>query len=370
MSAAAAPLLVRAATLDDVAKRAGVSTATASRVVNGHRPVPDATRTRVLAAVETLGYTRTRRSGPEALRVPDDWAGPLQAWTDYMRAGGSPATTIYQRVTHVRRLARAFPDPRDVQTEHLTAWLAMRDWKPNMRRTNRASLRSFYRWAVEADVVEHNPARLLPPVHSPRLLPRPISDQDLREALLQACPRTALMLSLAAFAGLRRAEIAAVRRSDLSRGPDGFDLRVQGKGEVVRVVPVADSLALRILAVFDDPQRPPSPWLFPRQVARGQLAPTQTSGHLSPGHVGMLTNRVLPAGWSVHKLRHRYATQAYRGHGDLVAVAQLLGHARLETTQVYVQVVASSARRSAMAAAELDDVFVPSMAPGLRAVGA
>lgn len=41
-------------------------------------------------------------------------------------------------------------------------------------------------------------------------------------------------------------------------------------------------------------------------------------------------------GWTAHTFRHRLATRAYAGTRDLLAVSELLGHSRPETTQRYV----------------------------------
>jgi site-specific recombinase XerC len=46
----------------------------------------------------------------------------------------------------------------------------------------------------------------------------------------------------------------------------------------------------------------------------------------------------MPPGWSMHKLRHRFATRGYAGTGDLLAVKEALGHASVATTQLYTAV--------------------------------
>ena len=45
---------------------------------------------------------------------------------------------------------------------------------------------------------------------------------------------------------------------------------------------------------------------------------------------------LLPEGYGVHSLRHRYATRLYGATHDLLLVSRLLGHESVETTQVYV----------------------------------
>lgn len=125
------------------------------------------------------------------------------------------------------------------------------------------------------------------------------------------------MIELMAYGGLRRCEVATVRPGDL----EGEWLRVTGKGGHVRLVPLPPYLCRRI-----------------REGGTGWTFPGQIDGHISPGHVGKLVNAALPEGVTGHQLRHRYATTVFRTSRDIVAVRELLGHARLDTTMVYTRV--------------------------------
>jgi site-specific recombinase XerD len=69
-------------------------------------------------------------------------------------------------------------------------------------------------------------------------------------------------------------------------------------------------------------------------------------------HVGKLVAAALGPGWSMHKLRHRFATRAYRHGGrNLRAVQALLGHSSVATTERYTAVDDDEIRAAAMAAA-------------------
>lgn len=162
-----------------------------------------------------------------------------------------------------------------------------------------------------------------------RARPRPTPEVAFRVALAGADARTRLAILLAGVCGLRRGELARVRRADLEADLVGWSLRVRGKGGHVRMVPVPDELAALI-------RRRPEGWLFP----------SSHGGHLTPHHLGKLISRHLPEGMTTHTLRHRCGTVAYATTGDLLAVQTLLGHAKPETTAIYVGVPMDSVRRA------------------------
>ena len=58
----------------------------------------------------------------------------------------------------------------------------------------------------------------------------------------------------------------------------------------------------------------------------------------------------MPGIWTMHSLRHRTATRAYRATHDIVAVQQLLGHDSIATTQMYTLVEEDKVRLAILAA--------------------
>jgi len=262
----------------------------------------------------------------------------LGKWTAWMRAAGRPETTIGLRVYHVRRVLRELgTSPWTLTVEQLVEHLASKDWAPETRRGYRASLRAFYTWAQACGRRQDSPAHLLPPVRVPRGVPRPTPDEVYRAALSAADDRARLMVTLAAVCGLRRGEIAHLRREDVIPDLIGHSLIVHGKGGHVRNVPLPNRLARDLLEL-------PPGWMFPSRARAGT--------HLTPAHVGKLVSRLMPEGWTTHTLRHRCATVAYATGGrDLRAVQELLGHAKPETTARYTQVPVDAVRAAVMAAA-------------------
>lgn len=173
-------------------------------------------------------------------------------------------------------------------------------------------------------------------------MPRPAPDAAWLWALEHARPRVELMLRLAAEAGLRRAEVAQVHDDDLDTiGPR---LLVHGKGARDRVIPISESLAGQIAAG-------PRGHTPSDRSTSGYLFPNYSGGHLAPITVGLLITDVLPEGWTMHTLRHRFATRAYRATRNLRAVQMLLGHASVATTQRYLAVDDDEIRAAMLGAA-------------------
>lgn len=255
------------------------------------------------------------------------WGRALRDYTNSLRAAGHSSGTVKLHAYWLGRLAEEVPDPWAATTEDLQEFLSVETWKPETRKSARTAVRGFYQWALDAGRIRKDPSARLRPVRVPPGVPRPAPEKVLRAALAAADERMALMLRLAAFGGLRAAEMARVHSDDLV----GDVLRVHGKGGRTREVPITSPDLLARLRAVDD-------WAFPNGLG----------SHMTPGHVTKLVSQALPPGWTAHTLRHRMASQAYAGSRDLLAVGGLLGHARPETTQRYVR-MPDDALRAAVA---------------------
>jgi len=274
-------------------------------------------------------------SGKVLLDVPGPWREPIAAWVTWMLAAARPDSTVYHREWQLRRLAAGLCHltPAQVTTDDLARFVAGRSWAQETTRNNLAAWRSFFGWAQATGRTQSNPAALLARVRQPHRAARPAPEQVLSDALAQAGPQDRLMLLLAAHLGLRRAEIANLHTDDLREGIHGTHLRILGKGNKERVLPVVGELRELLLS------RP-----------RGYVFPGHDNGHLSAPYVGKRMSRLLGPGWTAHTLRHRFATVAYAAQRDLFAVQSLLGHQSPETTRHYVQLPADAAWAAVAAA--------------------
>jgi integrase len=288
-----------------------------------------------------------RRPGPAPKPLPPAWILPVHDFTAALRAGGRTEGTVRQRLWRLHRIAEVAPDPWAITTEQLAQWLSCPDWAPQTRRASRSSVTVFYRWAVRAGHLEKSPAEDLDTVRCPRALPRPAPRDVIREGLAEADDMTRLALMLAAYAGLRRGEIASLHTSEI-----GHDqLRVVGKGGHHRDVPLHPELQSALQAELERRRRgrTGSGWPLEYVTEAGYLFPSPVipGAPLTPHHMGVLMAAALPGKWTAHTLRHYFATAAYAQERDLRAVQELLGHTKPETTALYAA-VPDGALRSAV----------------------
>lgn len=284
-------------------------------------------------------------SGPAPLPIPAEWQPLIERYRLFLQAAGRPKTTIGTRMAHMSRIARCLgASPEEVTHDLLEVWFAhQRQWGQETRRGYRASTTGFFGWAHAAGHIPIDPSTKLPSVKAGLPTPKPAPDRIWKEALVAADARTTVMLYLACEAGLRRGEVAQVHTDDLREGFSGYQLLVHGKGAKDRLIPISDEIAAMILAGPGGHT--------PGRGDRGFLFPGADDGHLSARWVGKLCAVAMPGVWTMHKLRHRFATQAYQRTRNLRALQQLLGHASVATTQLYTAVDDDEMRETMLAAA-------------------
>ena len=196
-------------------------------------------------------------------------------------------------------------------------------------------------------------------------LPKALSLEQV-EAILAAAGgddpialRDRALLELLYATGARVSEVTALDVDDLLAGGEGGDawvdpqaalgeggfLRVTGKGSKQRVVPYG-GYAGRALAAYPVRSRP-------GMVAKGKGTPAlfvgPRGGRVSRQGVWLIIRAAaeragITAEVSPHTMRHSFATHLLAGGADVRSVQELLGHASVETTQIYTQVTADTLR--------------------------
>lgn len=258
-----------------------------------------------------------------------------------MELRGHTEGTIYARRRALVRMLLALPVPLlEAGPDELMAWRRSLAIGPDATVAYVSHARSFYGWAVDAGLIDRNPALVLPLPRTARRLPRPIPEESLMRAIAGAPDRIRPWLVLAGWCGLRAKEIAYLRRESVmetARPPVLIVAADATKGRSERTVPLCDY----VLGELDAYGLPGRGYVFRR--GDGQPGPNR------PWLVSGLCNSYLhQAGIaeSLHQLRHRFGTQAYSATRDLLAVQDLMGHAHPNTTAGY----AAYNRESAIAA--------------------
>lgn len=229
-------------------------------------------------------------------------------------------------------------DPRAVDHLTLRAYLARlhdRGLSKTSASRKLAALRSFFRFLCREGLAAANPARSL---LSPRIERRiPVRLEEADAGRLVEVPgeeplavRDRAILEVLYATGLRCAELVGLDLSDVDQA--GRMIRVLGKGSKERIVPfgrTAQGALNRYLSVRTG--------LWARSEA---LFVNKRGGRLTDRSVRRLVARrvrqaAIEQRVSPHTLRHAFATHLLERGADLRSIQELLGHARLSTTQRY-----------------------------------
>jgi integrase len=252
------------------------------------------------------------------------------AWIQWCRDEHKPANTIASRTRSLRSIGNAGTATR----EDVEAWWRSRaHLAPATRHNDLGHLRSFYRWAMRWEYRDDDPTTRL---DSPRVdpgLPRPMTREDLHKALDDLyCPDIRRAVCLGAYAGLRISEAARLDWSDVDL--ENRQLRIMNsKGNKSRRIPMSPTLL--------DALGP--------NTGANVVSGSEAYSTLRLARRVREAFKALGIDATFHQLRHRYATMAYEASGDILTVSRLLGHANLNTTQIYVRTRDDVARAIAMA---------------------
>ncbi len=205
-------------------------------------------------------------------------------------------------------------------------------------------LRSWFKWLLEEKIVTTNPAEKLELPKEERRLPSDVLTADEVERLLNATDvttpvgiRDRAMLETFYSTAMRCGELTELQVYDLE-----FDRSVikiqQGKGHKDRVVPIGER-AIRWIQKYQQDVRP----FWIAKTNEDTLFVSVNGQRFLRNNVSFIVRNYLnQAGitkrGACHLLRHSAATLMMENGADLRALQMLLGHERLDTTQIYTHV--------------------------------
>jgi integrase/recombinase XerC len=216
-------------------------------------------------------------------------------------------------------------------------------------------VRRFFVFAEENHVIACSPAAGVASPRLPKRLPQVLTPEQagrLIDGISGTSPlqlRDRALFELIYSSGLRCQEVLDLRLCDLNL--DSRHVRVKGKGQKVRMVPVGEMA----VTALDDYLRQGRTGLVKLAVSPSgpsdRIFLSKSGRPLSASDVHRRLTRYLsrsdaPAGTSPHTLRHSFATHLLEGGADLRSIQELLGHSSLRTTQVYTHVSAAHLRKA------------------------
>ncbi|MFB9120293.1 site-specific tyrosine recombinase XerD [Bergeyella porcorum] len=203
-----------------------------------------------------------------------------------------------------------------------------------------SSMKTFFKYLLEDEIREDNPAALL---ETPKLglyLPDTLSLKEIEQLVSAIDQSTDLgrrnhcIIEVLYGCGLRVSELVALKISDINF-KEHF-VRIEGKGSKVRWVPLAKYTAQLITGYINEVR------------AKGKINP-KSEDHLFLNSRGNALSRVMvfiiikelavqaniPKSISPHTFRHSFATHLLQNGADLRFIQEMLGHSSITTTEIY-----------------------------------
>lgn len=209
-----------------------------------------------------------------------------------------------------------------------------------------ASLRGMFSYAFRNDLIENNPAGYLHNPKSVKYLPEVISNQSIEQILQNPVNEeihellVKCIFELLYGCSLRVGEVCSLTNQNVNLNQK--TLRVKGKGNKVRIVPIGDK-SVPTLQMYMDRQSYKS--------GQDSFLLTHNGGKIYPKYVYRIVRKYLSGVTDVkrkspHVLRHSSATHMLDNGADLRAVKEILGHENLSTTQIYTHVSIERLKKS------------------------
>ena len=214
-----------------------------------------------------------------------------------------------------------------------------------------AALRTFARYLVREGVLREDPTGLVGAPRKQQILPAHLATSEMERLLAApdvstvAGRRDQAILELFYASGLRLSELVGLDLGDINLS--SRIARVDGKGGKQRLVPFNRTAAEAIRQMLQDGTEASPASVRGRARTTGRHAATRhplfrnlRGGRLTTRSVDRIVRQhvrqaAIAQGISPHALRHTFATHLLQAGADLRAIQELLGHARLSTTQRY-----------------------------------
>ena len=248
---------------------------------------------------------------------------------------------IHQFATYIIA-HQGMPDPIHIHQTHIRSWivyLMKEQYSPKSINRKLSTLKSFFKYLKRTEKICTNPAQNISGPKLAKRLPKVVKAQDLRSGLSDSnfdasfeAQRDRLLFSLLYQSGLRRSELISLKDADINHARG--EIKILGKGNKQRIIPISSQLLCQIR---EYQQLRDEAFAF----SSGHLFLTDAGKPLYPKFVYNKVTAWLGAVSSAdkrspHVLRHSFATHLADNGADLNAIKELLGHASLAATEIYM----------------------------------
>lgn len=231
--------------------------------------------------------------------------------------------------------------------KYLFNYRKKRDAKPLSFRSQHARVvpvRAFFKWLAKQGYILHNPASELELPRLEKRLPKHTLTTEEVERVMQTPDletpmgiRDRVMLEVFYSTGMRRMELCNLSLWDLDFERGTVMIR-QGKGKKDRMVPIGER-AIKWIQLYIEEVRPQ----FLMKSDTGTLFLSQSGESLQGASLTALVRRYIDQAdlgkrGSCHLFRHTMATLMHENGADIRHLQEILGHAKLDTTEIYTQV--------------------------------
>lgn len=276
----------------------------------------------------------------------EKWKKTILAYRTYIRleknlAANSVEAYVRDLTEFSHFIMRMYDVPptkvEQVMVERYMLFLYERQRKKSSQARELSSIKGFYNFLLLGDQIEASPVEFVAAPKAGRHLPDTLTVEEIERIIDSITPYTAkgrrdrAMLELLYSCGLRVSELISLRMSDLFFG-EGH-IRVIGKGDKQRLVPIGSTARERIMMYLDDRREK-------EKRDTDTLFLNNRGGKLTRIMVFLILRQAVEnAGIdktvSPHTLRHSFASHLIAGGASIRQVQEMLGHESIVTTEIY-----------------------------------
>lgn len=276
----------------------------------------------------------------------EKWKKTILAYRTYIRleknlAANSVEAYVRDLTEFSHFILRMYDVPptkvEQVMVERYMLFLYERRRKKSSQARELSSIKGFYNFLLLGDQIEASPVEFVAAPKAGRHLPDTLTVKEIERIIDSITPYTAkgrrdrAMLELLYSCGLRVSELISLRMSDLFFG-EGH-IRVIGKGDKQRLVPIGSTARERIMMYLDDRREK-------EKRDTDTLFLNNRGGKLTRIMVFLILRQAVEnAGIdktvSPHTLRHSFASHLIAGGASIRQVQEMLGHESVVTTEIY-----------------------------------